>query len=324
MILRGVGFVMMTICFCTFNLKGQDLPDIDPGTEVQIGNIYLLGNKKTQDEIILRELDFAQGDKLTIAKLSEKLQLDQQKITNTRLFVTVELVPLFLDNNQVEILIRVQERWYIFPIPIFKLADRNFTEWWVNQNRDFSRVNYGAQVNHTNLTGRNDRFRVRTQFGFAKSFNVRYSLPYFNKEQTLGVSFSSTYTTTKTLSYGSSSHIQDFLQSDDVLRRTFSLGLGMTYRPSFFTRHGFSIGFSRQRISPEINDLSINYFANNEEIQKFVLFSYSFTVDKRDYVAYPLTGSFFQVQVNQVGIGLFNDLNMFTSRFTYSRFSKGF
>lgn len=323
MISRGVGLVLLTVLLCSvFQLKGQNLPDIDPTTEITIGNIYLLGNNKTRDEIILRELDFEKGDALSVSALSEKLKLDQQKITNTRLFITVEIVPLFLDNNQVEILVRVQERWYIFPIPIFKLADRNFTEWWVNQNRDFSRVNYGAQVNHTNLTGRNDMFRVRAQFGFAKLFSVRYSVPYFNKEQTLGFSFSSGYSTTKTLSYASAAHRQEFLESDDVLRRSFNIGAGLTYRPSFFTRHFFSLGMSRQKVSQEIIDVSDNYFVENRQIQKFLQFNYTFTVDKRDYVAYPLNGSFFQGQLSQIGLGIYNDLSMFTTRLTYSKFNK--
>ena len=323
MISKGVGLVLLILLSSSaLKLNAQDLPNIDSSTEIQIGNIYILGNNKTRDEIILRELDIQKGDTITVAELSEQLKLDQQKLTNTRLFVTVEIVPLFLDNNQVEILVRVQERWYIFPIPIFRLADRNFTEWWVNQNRDFSRVNYGAQVNHTNLTGRNDRFRARVQFGFAQLFNIRYSLPYINDEQTLGISFSTTYTTTKTLSYASSGHIQDFLESDDILRKSYSIGTGLTYRPSFFTRHFLSIGFSRQRIAQEITDLSPNYFANNREIQKFVNLNYIFTVDKRDYIAYALTGSFFQAEFNQIGLGVFNDLSMLTSRLTYSRFSK--
>ncbi len=323
MILRGVGLVLLMVLSCSvFQLRGQNLPNIEPSTQIKIGNIYLLGSNKTRDEIILRELDFDQGDVLTVTELSEKLQLDQQKITNTRLFVSVEIVPLFLDNNQVEILVRVQERWYIFPIPIFKLADRNFTEWWVNQNRDFARVNYGAQVNHTNLTGRNDRFRVRAQFGFAKLFSFRYSVPYFNREQTLGFSISSSYTTTKTLSYASSSHRQEFLQSDDILRRLFTVGTGLTYRPSFFTRHFFSIGFSNQGIAQEVNDISNNYFVNNSERQTSIQLAYAFTVDKRDYVAYPLQGSFFQAQFNQIGVGIYNDLSMFTTRLTYSRFNK--
>ena len=322
MICRAVGFVVLFLVCASFKLKAQSLADLDSSSQITVGNIYIIGNNKTRNEIILRELDFSKGDKLTIGELSNKITLDQQKITNTRLFITVEIVPLFLDNTQVEILIRVQERWYIFPIPIFKLADRNFTEWWVNQNRDFSRVNYGAQVNHTNLTGRNDRFRVRAQFGFAQLFNLRYSLPYINNEQTIGISFSTTYTTTKTLSYASSGHLQEFLQSDNILSKSYSIAAGLTYRPSFFTRHQFSLGYNRQRIAEEINQLSANYFANGERIQKLIRASYSFTVDKRDFVAYPLKGTLFQAQVNQIGLGVFNDISMLTSRLTYSRFNQ--
>lgn len=298
----------------------KDISELDPLSEVTIGKIYITGNNKTRLEIIQRELDFEEGQKLKLLDFAEKVVLDQQKLTNTRLFVTVDVIPLFMSEKEVDVLIRLQERWYIFPLPIFKLADRNFTEWWVNQNRDFSRVNYGAQLIHTNLTGRNDRFRFRAQFGFAKQFSASYSLPYINSKQTLGVGFSSSFTTNKTVSVTSSGHRQLFIESEDAIRKSFNTSATLSYRPSFYTRHNFNLGYSRSSIADTIRTINPEYHRNNQNIQKYFRFTYTFSVDKRDYIAYPLKGSVFRIQLSQIGLGIFNDLNMFSSRVAYAKY----
>ncbi len=298
----------------------QDISKLDPESEVTVGKIYITGNNKTRLEIIKRELDFEEGQKLKLVDFAQKVVLDQQKLINTRLFVYVDVVPLFMSDEEVDVLIRLQERWYIFPLPIFKLADRNFTEWWVNQKRDFSRVNYGAQLIHTNLTGRNDRFRFRAQFGFAKQFSASYSLPYVNSKQTIGVAFSSSFTTNKTVSVNSSGHRQQFIESDNAIRKSFATSAALTYRPSFYTRHNFNLGFLRSSIADTIRNLNPTYHRQNQSIQKYLRFSYTFSLDKRDYIAYPLKGSVFSLRFNQVGLGVFNDLNMTTTRLTYAKY----
>ena len=71
----------------------------------------------------------------------------KKKVYNLQLFTTVSLTPLFMEDDQVELLISLKERWYILPSIIFNLADRNFSEWWSqSETGTFSRVNYGHQA----------------------------------------------------------------------------------------------------------------------------------------------------------------------------------
>ena len=298
------------------------MPDINPDEEVTIGRIYITGNKKTLRTIILRELNFEEGQTLKMKDFSEIVELDRQKLINTRLFVTVEIVPLFLSTNNAEVLIRVQERWYVFPVPIFKLADRNFTEWWVNQNRDFSRVNYGMQLFHLNFSGRNDRLVLKTQFGFTKQYSFQYSVPYINKEQTDGLSLSTSFATNKTVSYASDGHRLQFVQSDNTIRRAFSSFATLTFRPSFYNRHSYSLGFNRTTIADTVYNLNNGYFQDDALLQEYFAFSYSFVHDKRDYVAYPLTGSRLALGFNQLGLGIFDDISMTTVRMDYSTYTQ--
>lgn len=294
--------------------------DLDPESTVKVGKIYVTGNKKTRLDIVLRELDLKEGQELKLAEFSETIVLDQQKLANTRLFVLVEVIPLFMSETEVDVLVRLQERWYIFPLPIFRLADRNFTEWWVNQNRDFSRVNYGAQIIHMNLTGRNDRLRVKGQFGFAKQLSLGYQIPYINAKQTIGLGFQSSFTTNKTVSVNTIGHRLQFVESEDVIRRAFNISGTLTLRPSFYSRHNFNFGYVRSSIGDTIRTINPEYHRANESVQDYLRLSYTFTLDKRDYIAYPLTGSLLTVQANQFGLGTLNDFDLLTSRLTFAKY----
>lgn len=281
---------------------------------VKVGKIYIVGNKRTKAEIILRELDFKEGDTINIRDFTQSVILDQQKLINTRLFVTAEIVPLFMTPSQVDVLIRLQERWYIFPLPIFKLADRNFTEWWVNQKRDFSRVNYGLQLYHFNLTGRNDKLILRSQFGFTKQYELQYQRPYINKEQTLGLTLRTSFSNNKTVATNTDAHRLQFERSDDINRRIFSSSGTLTYRPSFYSRHSLDVGYSRASASDLIINANPSYFQNGENLQQYLRFSYVYSWDNRDYFAYPLEGNLYRAEINKFGLGIFDDLNMFTVR----------
>jgi len=313
--------VTLFICFEQSN-DAQSMPDIEPDTEVTIGKIYVTGNKKTLESIILRELNFEEGQTIKFKDFKEIVELDQQKLFNTTLFNKAEIIPLFLDENHAEVLIRVQERWYIFPVPVFRLADRNFTEWWVNQNRDFSRVNYGMQLFHLNFSGRNDKLVLKTQFGFTKQYSFRYTIPYINKAQTTGLSISTSFSTNKAVSYGADRHRIQFIESENTIRRIFSTSGAITYRPSFYNQHTFSTGYSRSSIADTVFNLNREYFGNNSILQEYFTFFYSFVHDRRDYQAYPLTGSRFSASLRQTGLGVFDDIDILSSSIDFSTYTQ--
>ena len=51
-------------------------------------------------------------------------------------------------------IINLIESFYLLPSIIFELSDRNFNDWWVNFDHDFSRINYGGGFLQYNLTNR--------------------------------------------------------------------------------------------------------------------------------------------------------------------------
>ncbi len=104
--------------------------------KVYINKIYIIGNEKTLPSIITRELSFKEKDSIEMHQLIGYQTEDRNKIYNTNLFITVEIQVLELEPDLVEVLINVTERWYLYPGVMFKLSDRNFSDWWVNRDHD--------------------------------------------------------------------------------------------------------------------------------------------------------------------------------------------
>lgn len=239
------------------------------------------------------------------------LEEDQIKIYNLQLFNNVEITPLFVEDDQVEILISVKERWYVMPGIIFSLADRNFSEWWVNQNRDFSRVNYGVKLNHNNVGGRNEKLKVIAQFGFTQAFEVLYSKPYIDANQQHGLSAQVTYFTNRTIPIRSVDNRQVFFtnEEEDILRRNLSASVRYTYRGSFYNFHHVSLGFNRTEIHQDVLRQNPNFFIHGDNQLHYFSAGYSYRHDKRDNVAYATEGQVLNLGINRYGLFTNDDVN---------------
>ncbi len=306
----------------------EALPEIvtpsNPPEMVRVNNIYVIGNEKTRKSIILRELDFTTNYDYDWNTFIEILIADQQKIYNLRLFTSVEISPLFLTENEVEILITVRERWYIVPSIIFRLADRNFAEWWTNQGRDFSRVNYGLRLSHGNVGGRNEKLRFAGQLGFTRALDFRYSKPYIDKNQKHGLAFRLNFAEQKTIPIRSAFNRQVFYTNDneDVLRQNFLTSLTYTYRRSFYNFHFFTLGYNNTTISADVLVENPDYFQTDNTKLRYLFATYSFRHDRRDNVAYATDGEFLQISATKYGIFFVDELDEVEVSITANKYWK--
>jgi len=106
---------------------------------VFIKEILIIGNKKTKSSIILRELPFSRNE--SVYNLDSVLIRCKENLMNIGLFNFVDINYIKESPTTALIYISVSERWYLWPMPVFELADRNFNEW--AQKKDLSRTNYG-------------------------------------------------------------------------------------------------------------------------------------------------------------------------------------
>ena len=291
------------------NLTGKS-PNADSTDVLILNRAIIIGNKKTLDRIILRELTLKPGDSVLRFELEKMLLRDQNKIYNLRIFNTVKLRSLELPNKSFDLLIEVEERWFSFPVPIFELSDRNFNEWWQNYNHQFNRVNYGIRWYQYNFRGRNETIRLTAQLGYAPKFDLKYRIPYIDKKQKQGLIFEIDYTNAKNLAYRTFNHKLDFLSTRYSLRKRLTLGITYTYRKSFYETHALQIEYNKRSIADTIVNLNNQYFSQEKTHQWYPALSYHFTSEHRDVIAYPLKGYQITVGINQLGLGLSQDVNL--------------
>ncbi len=305
------------------NSKAVALPsDSIQQKTVTVNKIFVVGNRRTKERIILRELSFVPGTQILQGDVPLIVEKDREKLINTSLFLEAHIQFIDVTSEYVDVVIQVKERWYFFPSPIFKLADRNFNEWWVNQNRDLNRVNYGLKLFQYNFRGRRETLKAVAQFGFSKNFAISYLVPAFDKNQRNGLIVDIDYSDQKNLAYRSTNNKLTFLEAEETLRRTFNTSLTWTHRYSFYNRHFLKLEFNRTSIADTIALLNPNYLLEGRTLQRYFSLSYRFTRDHRDYAAYPLEGNFTSFRAEKNGLGLFNDLSRLSMRASYSQFFK--
>ncbi len=309
--------------------SGTEIPSINRSEKIQsdttsqfvvVDKVFIIGNKKTKAQIITRELDFKINDTIWSIQLNAKLLENKNRIFNLGLFTEVDLNVIYLSKERVDIVVSLKERWYTFPVPIFKLADRNFNDWWENQNGDLKRVDYGLKFYQFNMRGRNERLRLTGQFGFNKLFDLQYSIPYIDKNQINGLSIFTTYAENNSIAFQTVDHKLIFLNTDTKMRQAFRTGLTLSRRQSFFSYHYLTLAYYHRAISDTIAALNPNYFLKSRTRQEFLYLNYKFKRDLRNIAAYPLKGYLLNFEVEKSGLGLKGDINLLQVSGNYSRY----
>jgi outer membrane protein assembly factor BamA len=289
---------------------------------VLIDNIFITGNNKTKSKIILRELSIERGKRYAINSLDEILERDRNNIYNTKLFNTVEVGILELNFEKVDIVIKVTERWYLFPIPLVDIIDRNFNDWWVNQDHDFSRIIYGLSVYHFNMRGMNERMTLTAQFGYSKRYEFKYEFPYIDASQRNGMGFFIRYQEYTNLHYDNIENKRIFFDSDSLLKKGIFTGINYVRRNSLYTRHYVNLRYSDFQVADTIIALNPNYLGIPGNRQRYFSLKYTISHDRRDIVAYPLEGYNISASVEKIGFGIYDDVDVLNFRASYARYIK--
>ena len=112
-------------------------PDKSDSTSTFVVNkIILEGNNLTKPYVILRELPFKEGDSVTMAQLDYA----RERIYSTGLFTKVLIQPEPVSKTRIDLLIYVEERWYIWPYPILWFRDRVLN--WKKVSAGFGIIDY--------------------------------------------------------------------------------------------------------------------------------------------------------------------------------------
>jgi len=290
---------------------------------VVVQDILIEGRKKTRFSTITREMNFGSGDTLWLDDMAQQLERNRQLLMNTGLFIWVEInvKNWEIEEGVTDISIRLQEAWYIFPVPIFELADRNFNVWWETYNRSLKRVDYGGRFYHTNFTGRGDQIKLVLQQGFTHKYEINYNLPFVNKAQTLGMSSDLLYSSNRDVRIATANSRDSFLRDESQrLFRRVRAGLGFQYRPELLETHNLDIKYIQRTIADTVAQRNPDFFLNERLKQRYFEMRYRLALDYRDFRPYPLSGNYYSVELVKEGFGVFKDRNALIINSKYAQY----
>ncbi len=305
MVFSKIWFSLLLFLLYSFSLKAQDtLLKQYADSGIVISDIIVTGNKKTKTYIITREMVLRKGDTVLIKDLPNKLLLSKQLVFNTTLFVSVDIIAAPSGDKSITLIVDVKERWYLFPLPYFKLIDRNFNEWWVNNNASLERVDYGIKFFHNNLSGRNDKLSVNLITGYNRQISIRYDRPFIDKKLTKGFNFGIAHSKQKELNYATDSlNRQQFYKVNNGFARTiFRADASYSYRPDQYWRHNLRVSYNQESINDTITKINANFYPNGLQSIWYISAMYTAQYIKFDYIPYPTKGIAAVLSINKRGM----------------------
>lgn len=266
-----------------------------------VRHIVIEGNKKTKPDIILREIPFQPGDTYLLQDLVKKFEVARLRLINTALFHEAIVALKRFEGYDIDVLVQVKERWYIFPVPYFKPVDRNLNQWLVEEKGSFKRVNYGGKLVYNNTTGRNDKLRLWIINGYTKQLSFTYDRLYIDKKKKWGMLVSFATAKNKELNYILENDKQVFLDHDDYIQNYTTATAELTYRKAIKTRHRFGFSYTKEKIADTVAKLNPDYFKSGRTRIEFPRLYYMMTYYDLDYIPYPTKGYAAEVIVQKEG-----------------------
>ena len=279
-----------------------------PPASYFIDHITVTGNKKTREQIILREIPFRAGETYPMTVLMEKFEDARRQLMNTALFHWAELSAEHLPGDRVAITVAVKERWYVFPLPYFRPVDRNLNQWLFEKDASLSRVNYGIRLAYNNATGRNDKFRLTVGSGYTRQFSVSYDRLYIDRKMKWGLNTGFGLGKNREVNYNTIDDKQVFLRDGVYLRNFVRDHAELTYRRAIRTRHSFGLAYNVEDLHDTIVALNPTYFKSGRSTIRVPAIYYNMSYYFLDYIPYPTRGHAAHLSVSKSGFNRLTNL----------------
>jgi len=277
----------------------------DTSEMVHINQIYLSGNKITKDKIIFRELVIKAGDSLCRKAFLLAIKKSKENLNNTSLFNFVEVRDVQVVTNGIRranIHIDLTERWYIWPMPVLEIAERNPNAWW--ETKDLAKLNYGLFFTWENFRGRGEKLKLMAQGGYDEWFGFHYDIPFINKPQTLGAVLGAGIRRNHEVSYQTIENRPVRYRDTEYIRHEYYAYAALNIRKNIHTSHFFEIAYNDHRYGDIIFELNPDF--DPDQNRKFNYFSlkYFYKNDHRDNRHYALNGYYFDAVIEKKGLGI--------------------
>jgi len=275
-----------------------------------IGEIRIIGNKHTKPQMLSRELLFSEGDTVLAKDWKGLRTQSAENLYNTSLFNSVRIKQIPVGENRGDIEITVVERWYIWPVPVFEIDERNFNTWW--ETKDLSRASAGVFLTHNNFRGRREVLKVLLMGGYNQKLGFSYSAPYVNKKKTIGLGVQTIYTLRHEVNHKTEFDKQVYLKlKSKPIQRDLLSSVHISYRPNYFFTALLQLRYRQYEFADSLLKANPNYSPFPDTKLQYMAAFAKLKYDRRDYKSYPLEGYYADMEIKKYGMGLFsNNLNI--------------
>ena len=328
--MKCIGYLFLLLLWVsTPGLRAQDTTAAPvllagPGDTLTVADMFLIGHKRTRSNVIFREMTVARGSRVAYEDLEEELALTYAALMNTGLFASVDIA--YSDTlhgaGLLVLYFHIRETWYIYPTPVFSLADRSFNVWWRDENASLDRVNVGGKLAYYNFTGRRDRFKIGYTTGYTRRYELGYRLPYLNKAGSIGINLDYNYRQRREQNYQTVANQQIFYEDEDnFVYRSTDAAVAVNYRRRLYVNHEVRLGYRDTRIADTIaRSLNPEFFGGGRSSQEYFSLRYRYTNDRRDVRNYPWRGHYFDFSLQKDGLGITGERSGLTAGISVRKF----
>lgn len=241
-----------------------------------VDSIKITGNEITKEFVILRELTFTEGDKISCSDL----EYNRERVYSLGIFNFVNVFrDSILQNN---VIINVSETWDIYPIPFYRIENE--------------KVRYGVRLVWKNFRGRNEKLSAMISLGYNPYYQFIYTNPLINEENNLSFSISSIY---QWIGNPSKKILQKI--NKDFEYKYFSNSLSIGKKFDQYNDMYLSLGYFYIETT---DNFGYNVTVSNSRIDRYPFLGISFMHDTRDLKQYALYGTLFYSGYLYKGFGI--------------------
>lgn len=271
--LRAIAGFIFVVASCS-SLHAQDSTSI-----YVINKIILQGNKVTKSYIVLRELPFKEGDAVT----GGELDYARERIYSTGLFTKVLIQTEPVTKNLIDLLIYVEERWYIWPYPVLGFRDRDLRKFYA-----------GAGIVDLNFRGMDEALAATLALGYDPFGAVTYGSPSIGVHKEYIFSMGASY------SRGRNVLIQSEYSSGEFDDTFGAMYVDFGKRFGIYSTLSLGAWYNYVARNP-FDSTSLVLSPNGKDIFASLKLEYSY--DSRDLKSFASEGSYLYLSLEKYGLG---------------------
>lgn len=273
--------------------------DIDgsDSAKIYIDRIIVFGNEVTQTEVIRREMGTKEDAYLNIETLKE----DIERLYNLGLFNKIEVMPLPIGDNKYNLMITVEETFYILPIPIVNIKES-----------DISKIQFGANILWRNFRGWNQTLGVSFAVGYEPYISLFYFNPWLGKNSHFFTTVNLKYSKSVNKSIPAKDTLNYIHYKDDIAEfdnKFFSVEFTIG---KYLTKY-FSLSAAAGYNSLIVSDYKLGRTVSTEGKDKYLTLSFNANFDRRDNIFYSTYGSYYNAKYTR--------FNSFNNEIGFNKFS---